>query len=171
MKRMTCAPVSTTGSVFPGQGVYMDPTFNINGERKAFKGYMTDRLTDQAVSWLGKAAKQDSPFYLQVGYKAVHYPFQPAPRHKRYEEAFLSTILKPAADTEENYASQPRWLKERRYGICGIDHMETGALDKDSVPSFDGLYYDFAETVHGLTKISGVFWLGWTNSESRRILL
>ena len=71
---------------FPGQGVYMDPTFNINGERKAFKGYMTDRLTDQAVSWLGKAAKQDSPFYLQVGYKAVHYPFQPAPRHKkRYE--------------------------------------------------------------------------------------
>ncbi len=140
---------------FPGQGVYMDPTFNINGERKAFKGYMTDRLTDQAVSWLGKAAKQDSPFYLQVGYKAVHYPFQPAPRHKKRYEGLPIDYPETMARTEENYASQPRWLKERRYGIHGIDHMETGALDKDPVPSFDGLYYDFAETVHGLDENIG----------------
>ena len=47
---------------FPGQGVYMDPTFNINGKRKKFEGYITDRLTDQAVSWLGKAAKLKKPF-------------------------------------------------------------------------------------------------------------
>ena len=40
-------------------------------------------------------------------------------------------------------------------GIHGIDHMETGALDKDPVPSFDELYYDFCETVHGLDENVG----------------
>ena len=59
------------------------------------------------------------------------------------------------ANTEENYRSQSRWIKERRYGIHGIDHMETGALDKDPVPSFDELYYDFCQTVHGLDENVG----------------
>ena len=140
---------------FPGQGVYMNPTFNINGERKQFEGYITDRLTDQAVSWLGEAAKQEKPFYMQVGYKAVHYPFQPAPRHKGRYVGKPIDYPETMARTEENYASQPRWLKERRYGIHGIDHMETGPLDKDPVPAFDGLYYDFAETVHGLDENIG----------------
>ncbi len=140
---------------FPGQGVYMDPVFNINGARKQFEGYITDRLTDQAVSYLDQSAKSPKPFFLQVGYKAVHYPFQPAPRHKGRYAGKPIDYPETMARTEENYASQPRWLKERRYGIHGIDHMETGALDKDPVPSFDALYYDFAETVHGLDENIG----------------
>ena len=59
------------------------------------------------------------------------------------------------ARTEENYYSQSKWIKERRYGIHGIDHMETGALDKDPVPSFDNLYWRFCETVHGLDQNIG----------------
>ena len=43
---------------FPGQGEYMNPTFNVNGKRKAFEGYITDLLTDQAVSWLDQVAKE-----------------------------------------------------------------------------------------------------------------
>ncbi|MBC8349335.1 MAG: sulfatase [Verrucomicrobia bacterium] len=143
---------------FPGQGVYMNPTFNVNGKRKAFEGYITDLLTDQAVSWLDQVAgeaKTGKPFFLQIGYKAVHYPFQPAPRHaKRYAGKPID-YPETMANTEENYRSQSRWIKERRYGIHGIDHMETGALDKDPVPSFDELYYDFCETVHGLDENVG----------------
>ena len=59
------------------------------------------------------------------------------------------------ANSEENYRSQSRWIRERRYGIHGIDHMETGALDKDPVPSFDNLYWRFCETVHGLDENVG----------------
>ncbi|NNM29905.1 MAG: sulfatase-like hydrolase/transferase, partial [Akkermansiaceae bacterium] len=59
------------------------------------------------------------------------------------------------ANTEENYATQPRWVRERRYGIHGIDHMETGALDHDPVPDFDELYYNFCETIHGLDENVG----------------
>ena len=134
---------------FAGQGTYFDPTFNINGKRKAFKGYNADLLTDQAISWLkevGPASKKGKPFFLQVGYKAVHYPFQPPPRHaKRYEGKKID-YPETMANTEENYLSQSHWIRERRYGILGIDHMETGALDKDPVPKFDelsvkGLYY------------------------------
>ena len=59
------------------------------------------------------------------------------------------------ANTEENYSSQSLWIKERRYGIHGIDHMETGKFDKDPVPSFDNLYWRFCETVHGLDENIG----------------
>ena len=37
---------------FKGQGAYFDPTLNINNERRAFEGYTTDVLTDQALAWL-----------------------------------------------------------------------------------------------------------------------
>ena len=143
---------------FAGQGTYFDPTFNINGKRKDFKGYNADLLTDQAIDWLkqvGPASKKGKPFFLQVGYKAVHYPFQPPPRHaKRYEGKKID-YPETMANTEENYLSQSLWIKERRYGIHGIDHMETGALDKDPVPSFDELYHNFCETVHALDENVG----------------
>ena len=143
---------------FAGQGTYFDPTFNINGKRKAFKGYNADLLTDQAVDWLkevGPASQKGKPFFLQVGYKAVHYPFQPPPRHaKRYEGKKID-YPETMANTEENYLSQSHWIRERRYGIHGIDHMETGSLDKDPVPDFDELYHNFCETVHALDENIG----------------
>lgn len=59
------------------------------------------------------------------------------------------------ANTERNYRTAPRWVKERRYSIHGIDHMETGAFDNDPVPDFDDLYWDFTEAVHGLDENVG----------------
>ena len=70
---------------FKGQGTYFDPLLNINGKHKQFKGYNADILTAQAVDWLKQ--RREKPFYLQLSYKAVNYPFQPPMRHsKRYEE-------------------------------------------------------------------------------------
>jgi N-acetylglucosamine-6-sulfatase len=139
---------------FMGQGVYMDPVLNINGQTNAFKGYNADVLTDQALQWL-KQDEREKPFLLYMGYKAVHYPFQPAPRHKGRYHGQAIDYPETMAFTEENYETQPKWLLERRYGIHGIDHMETGAFDKDPVPSFDNLYWDFCETVHGLDENIG----------------
>jgi len=139
---------------FKGQGTYFDPELNINGERKSFEGYNADILTDQSLDWL-ETRKKEKPFLLYLSYKAVHFPFTPAPRHsERYEG---KPIPYPAtmANTEENYATQPRWVKERRYGIHGIDHMQTGALDHDPVPDFDELYWNFCETIHGLDENLG----------------
>ncbi len=138
---------------FRGQGTYFDPTLNIDGERREVKGYTTDVLTDHALEWLRK--ERSKPFLLFLGFKAVHYPFQPAKRHHgRYDDAKIP-YPETMANTEENYETQPHWVRERRYGIHGIDHMETGAFDADPVPSFDDLYRRYCETVHGLDENLG----------------
>ncbi|MCP4849490.1 MAG: sulfatase [Verrucomicrobiaceae bacterium] len=140
---------------FEGQGEYFNPTLNINGKKKQFQGYMTDVLTNQAIEWFEKNRPKDKPFLLYLSYKAVHYPFLPAPRHHgRYQDKPIP-YPETMANSEENYRSQSKWIRERRYGIHGIDHMETGAFDKDPVPSFDNLYWRFCETIHGLDENVG----------------
>ncbi len=140
---------------FRGQGEYSNPTLNVNGGRQKYQGYNADVLTSQALDWLKKRAGNKKPFFLQLSYKAVHYPFLPARRHHgRYENGNIP-YPETMANTEENYRTQPRWVRERRYGIHGIDHMETGAFDKDPVPSFDNLYRRYCETVHGLDENIG----------------
>ena len=140
---------------FKGQGTYLDPTLNVNGKRKKFQGYTTDILTDQALSWLKNGRNTRQPFFLYLSFKAVHYPFQPAKRHQgRYADA---RVRRPEtmANTERNYQTQPHWVRERRYSIHGVDHMETGQYDNDPVPSFDNLYRQYCETVHGLDENIG----------------
>jgi N-acetylglucosamine-6-sulfatase len=138
---------------FRGQGTYFNPTLNIDGVRRRFEGYTTDILAERALAWLGRP--REKPFFLYLSFKAVHYPFLPAPRHRgRYEQAKI-VYPETMANTEDNYRTQPRWLRERRYSIHGIDHMETGAFDNDPVPSFDDLYRRYCETVHGLDENLG----------------
>lgn len=139
---------------FAGQGVYMNPTLNINNEQVNLDGYTTDKLTDVALEWLTQQ-RGDDPYMLYLSYKAVHYPFQPAPRHdKRYADKPID-YPETMSNTERNYQTQPRWVLDRRYGIHGIDHMQTGAFDKDPVPDFDELYRNYCEAVHGLDENIG----------------
>jgi N-acetylglucosamine-6-sulfatase len=46
-------------------------------------------------------------------------------------------------------------VRERRYGIHGVDHMETGRFDNDPVPSFENLYRRYAEAVHTVDENVG----------------
>jgi len=140
---------------FKGQGTYFDPTLNINGRRETLQGYTTDILTDQALAWLRDGRDAERPFFLYLSFKAVHYPFQPAPRHQgRYDQAEVERP-ETMANTERNYQTQPHWVRERRYSIHGVDHMETGPYDNDPVPSFDELYRQYCETVRGLDENLG----------------
>ncbi len=138
---------------FRGQGEYFNPTLNVNGERSMVEGYVTDILTDHALRWLRE--RPPGPFFLYLSYKAVHFPFLPAPRNEGRYRGRKIEYPETMANTEENYETQPHWVRERRYGIHGIDHMETGPLDHDPVPSFDDLYRKFCEAVHGLDENVG----------------
>ena len=140
---------------FPGQGTYFDPTLNINGRRETFTGYNADVLTDQAIHWLDQQRDRSKPFFLYLSYKAVHYPFQPAARHRGKYDNEPIDYPETMANTQRNYQTQPRWVRERRFSIHGIDHMETGAFDKDPVPNFDDLFHRYCETVHGLDENLG----------------
>ena len=53
-----------------GQGNYLDPEFNVNGERKKIPGYFTDILSQFAVDFLKQPHAK--PFLLYVSHKAVH---------------------------------------------------------------------------------------------------
>ena len=130
---------------FPGQGVYYDPTLNIDGERRAMKGYITDILTDFAVDWLKKQDRK-TPFLLYLSHKAVHAEFQPAQRHlDRYKNVKLKYPV-TMADTERNYRDKPRWVREQRFGWHGVDFMYHGDFD------FDTLYRRYTETLLALDE-------------------
>ena len=106
---------------FRGQGVYKDPTFNINGEKVKREGYMTDILTNDAVDFIKK--KHDKPFMLYLSHKAVHADFYPADRHlDRYSDVEIK-FPDSMANTEENYEDKPLWVKRQRHSWHGVDFM------------------------------------------------
>lgn len=131
---------------FPGQGVYVDPTFNIDGERVEEKGYITDLLTDHALAWLDEVADDDAPFMLYLSHKAVHAEFVPAERHAgRYadlEPPWPATM----ADTEKNYEGKPRWVREQRSSWHGVDYAYHGQID------LVDFYRRYAETLLALDE-------------------
>ncbi len=138
-----------------GQGEYFNPTLNLNGERRQFEGYSTDVITNEALRWLEEDRPKDQPFYLHVAFKAPHYPFEPAPRHKGRYRGKPIPYPDTMARTERNYRTQPRWVRERRNSIHGIDHMETGRFDHDPVPNFDDWYYGYCEAIHSVDENLG----------------
>lgn len=138
-------------AVFKGQGDYENPVLNVNGTRRAFQGYNADVLTDEALRFL-RDRPPDKPFFLHLAFKSVHYPFQPAERHRALFAG--ERIPRPAtmANTEANYATQPRWVRERRYGIHGVDHMETTPFDQDPVPEYDAFFRNYCRAVKGMDE-------------------
>ncbi len=132
---------------FRGQGVYNNPTLNVNGRRESRKGYITDILTDEALHFLKD--QRDQPFFLWLSHKAVHDEFIPAPRHAgRYADR---TYPRPAtmADTEENYAGKPDWVRRQRHSWHGVDGMYNNR------ETFDSFTRRYAETLLAVDESVG----------------
>jgi N-acetylglucosamine-6-sulfatase len=139
---------------FRGQGVYVDPELNVDGERRQVTGYTTDVLTDLALGWLDEQRDAERPFLLVLAHKAVHAEFVPATRHAgRYREV---TIPYPVTmpKTESNLRGQPRWVRAQRGSWHGVDFAYHGQFD------FDTFYRRYAETVLALDESVGRV-LGW----------
>lgn len=88
---------------FVGQGVYFNPDLNIDGAPAKAQGYMTDILTNEAVSFI-KAAPDSQPFLVFMAQKAVHPEI-----HPNYVRSFP-----PAPGDEQLYAADtishgPSW--------------------------------------------------------------
>jgi len=87
---------------FKGQGVYEDPTINVDGTASKVSGYITDILTEHALKFV--KAKHDKPFVLYLGHKAVHGPFTPAERHK---ELYADDAIKPIPSLNDTLEGKP----------------------------------------------------------------
>jgi len=137
---------------FRGQGVYYNPTFNIDGERQQVDGYITDLLTDYAIDWLDQR-NQDDPFFLYLSHKAVHAEFEPAQRHEgMYADV---RIPKPQSmkNTTQNYEGKPRWVQEQRYSWHGVDHMYHGRDDHPQ--SLDEIIVRYSESLMAVDESIG----------------
>ena len=65
------------------QGLYWNPTYNVNGKEEKFKGYATNLSTDFAMNWLEKERDQTKPFMMVLQYKAPHRPWEPDHKYEK----------------------------------------------------------------------------------------
>ena len=132
---------------FRGQGVYYNPTFNIDGEHVEREGYISDLITDYSTDFIKK--NKDRPFFLYMSHKAVHGMFLPAQRHKGKFKNVTIHKSESFADTEENYRGKPLWVKRQRSTWHGVDGMYNHEID------FDEFYRSYCETVCGVDDSIG----------------
>ena len=130
---------------FRGQGVYVDPTLNVNGRSAAVRGYTTDVLTDSAVAWLQRRpAPGGDPFFMVLAHKATHAEFVPPPRYATLYDSVRIPYPASMDDTEGNDRGKPRWVRAQRGSWHGVDYAYHGDLD------FDDFYRSYAETLRGM---------------------
>jgi len=109
---------------FRGQGVYYNPTLNINGERSRYgdSAYISDLLTEHAVNWL-ENRDEEKPFFLYLSHKAVHAEFAPAKRHMgKYENEEI--FLPPSFYT----SAQPVKGKSNPHGLAEYPETQEGDM-------------------------------------------
>lgn len=58
-----------------GGGPYYNAPMVRNGETIDEPGYITDKITDDALNYLEECSKDNAPFYLSVHYTAPHSPW------------------------------------------------------------------------------------------------
>jgi arylsulfatase A-like enzyme len=163
---------------FKGQGLYYNPTLNINGKEVSYKdsSYITDLLTEHAVNWLEQRDK-GKPFFLYLSHKAVHADFSPAKRHRRtyknseielppsfrtsdsqvkgkqaVNQSIEREVSKKEPFTGEAYYGKgrtPDWQKMQRESWHGVDYLFHGTMD------FSDFYRRYCETLLGVDESIG----------------
>ncbi len=63
-----------------GGGPYQDAPMVRNGERITQPGYVTSAITEDALAFVDRHARDDNPFYLSVHYTAPHSPWTGHPQ-------------------------------------------------------------------------------------------
>lgn len=66
----------TNYDILVGQGHYFNPDFISPQGRKREEGYVSDIVTDKALSWIEQY--KDNPFCIVIGHKATHRTWMPA---------------------------------------------------------------------------------------------
>ena len=107
-----------------GQGNYIDPELNVNGERRKVSGYFTDILNRFAVDFVKR--KHDKPYLLYLSHKAIHPDvtqnadgsladpngagnFVPAPRH---EDLYANAAIPHRANHGKRPEGKPALLRK-----------------------------------------------------------
>ncbi len=146
-------PGFTHWESFRGQGVYYNPTLNIDGKRVTYKDstYITDLLTEHTLKWL-KERDRSKPFFVYLSHKAVHAQFEPSKRDKgMYKD--MKYPLPPTYDQTKTGAWRdlkwPQWVANQRISWHGVDYMYNGDHD------INKMVEDYCETLMGIDESIG----------------
>lgn len=105
---------------FDAMGSFWDTTLWINGNKKKFEGFSDDILAERTVKYIKQTAGTSKPFFVMVGFKEPHIPFD---HPTRFNSAFESTIIPKPDSFNEDFSVSGRenisWLdiKTMPYGI------------------------------------------------------
>ena len=111
--------------VLPDQGHYYDPEFlTKNGEIKE-DGYVTDVITDKAISYLKNKRDSSKPFMLMYNHKAPHRQWWPSMEDIT---AFKDRIIPVPETFFDDYKTKSRASVEAEMRIT--DHMALSADNK-----------------------------------------
>ena len=157
-----------------GQGKYWNPRLNENGTWVEYKDstYVTDLLTEHAISFMKRQQGKNEPFFVYLSHKGVHSPFSAAQRHAgcykdkefikpasyetpKYGIKQLPTLdpqTKQATSGTEYYGDEmfPDWVKNQRESWHGVDYAY-----HDGSTSWQDLVRDYCETLRSVDESIG----------------
>lgn len=136
------------GSYYPIDDYGKPVMLNIDGEKVPQKGYITDELTDYAVDWLNHIDKK-KPFMMYLSHKGVHSDFLPPKRYRGSMKDVNIPLPDTYADTPENYAGKPMWVKNQRNSWHGVDYPYNTNMDLQQYQR------DYYETLRGVDDSVG----------------
>ena len=100
--------------VLPGQGVYWDPVFLVDGRKLTIQGHCTQITTDLGIEWI-RTRPQDKPFFLMLHHKAPHRAWDP---DEQNELLFKDRVI-PEPDTLwDDYTTRPAALPANQQTIA-----------------------------------------------------
>ncbi len=106
-----------------------DPGLYLNTKLVEEKGYLTDLITEHALAFLKKNAKQ--PFFLEVAYNAPHWPFQPPDKP---DDRRTAKTYGPEIGTRADYI---RMVERMDDGVGKLlDALDAAGLAKDTLVIF-----------------------------------
>ncbi len=119
-----------------GGGPYKDPTFVVNGETRAMKGFKTDLVTDFALDFLSHQTAE-KPFYLLIPFYAPHtpYDYQPDEYRKPYDGGAFSCFPRTPMNPWQNRGlagnhNNTKSMQSYSALITGMDHNVGRILKK-----------------------------------------
>lgn len=87
-----------------GQGTYINPSLNVDGQPVKTEGYFADIVTDHAARFIDEAGNSSAPFCAIVAHKGPHSPFTPAPRHAKL---FANRTIERRPNSRDDLSGKP----------------------------------------------------------------
>ncbi len=108
---------------YVGQGKYIDPPINVDGERMKGQGHMDDIMTDYALGWIREKRDKSRPFCMTLAFKTAHGPFTPPERHAhRYDDAEIRMPATHDEPLDNKPAFVRKWIETEHRKHMLFDH-------------------------------------------------